>query len=113
MGPQHTLSQFAANSTLGGVVDTADVCAASERDLNWLQKQASRNLVKVNRERQSPFPVGESSRTGTYNMLLRTSSSQVLYTPKGGDSPTCLHNLIQFLITLKTKSFSLCLTGIS
>lgn len=71
---ERTLSLFAANTTLGGAVDTADECAASQRDLNRLQKQTSRNLMKFHTERQSPLCVEESPpTTGTSTGWVPTS----------------------------------------
>lgn len=78
-GTERTLGLFAANTTLGGRVDTADECAASQRDLNRLQKQASRNLMKFNTERQSPSCLEESPpTTGTSTGWVPTSWKVVL-----------------------------------
>ena len=41
-----TLCKFAENTKLGGVADTAEDCAAIQRDLNRLEKWANRNLAK-------------------------------------------------------------------
>lgn len=44
-----TLSKFAGNTKLEGVLDASDACAAIQRDLHRLEKWANRKLMKFNK----------------------------------------------------------------
>lgn len=65
---EHSLSIFAANTTLGGVLHSVRGIS------NRLQKQASRKLLKFNTKRQSPSHVEASPPiTGTSTGWVPTS----------------------------------------
>ena len=48
-GAECTLSQFADDTERGGVADTPEGCAATQRDLHRLEKWADRNPTKFNK----------------------------------------------------------------
>ncbi|PKU27391.1 rna-directed dna polymerase from mobile element jockey-like [Limosa lapponica baueri] len=48
-GAEHTLSKLQMTK-LGGVADTAEGCAAIQRDLNRLEKWTDRNLMQFNKK---------------------------------------------------------------
>ncbi|PKU33741.1 rna-directed dna polymerase from mobile element jockey-like [Limosa lapponica baueri] len=50
-GAEHTLSKLADNTKPGGVADTAEGCAAIQRDPSRLENWADRNLWKFNQEK--------------------------------------------------------------
>ncbi|KAK4821059.1 hypothetical protein QYF61_012239 [Mycteria americana] len=64
---EHTLSEFAADTKLGGMAD-APVChAGTQRDLDRLEKLDNRNLMKSNKEKvQSPAPGEEQAQAPTH-----------------------------------------------
>ena len=47
-GAEYMLSMSAEDTRLGGVFDRPDVCGATQRDLERLEKWATRNLMKFN-----------------------------------------------------------------
>lgn len=50
-GIEHTLSNFAGDTKLRRVADIPDGCAASQRDLDRLEKWTKRNLIKFSKKK--------------------------------------------------------------
>ena len=46
-----TLSKCADDSKLGGVADAPKVCAAIQRDLDWLESCTVRDLLRFNKDK--------------------------------------------------------------
>jgi len=60
-GSECTLRKFTNDTKLGGVADTPDGCAAVQRDLNRLEKQAERNLIKFQKSKCTVLPWGRTN----------------------------------------------------
>lgn len=63
-----TLSKFADNAQLVGVVDKPDSCAAIQGDLKRLEDWAERNLMKFDKGRCKVLPLGRNNAMHRYTL---------------------------------------------
>ena len=78
-GIESTLSKFADDTKLGGVVDTPEGCAAIQQDLDRLERWAERNLMKFDKGKCRVLQMERNSCMHLYRLeadLLERSSAE-------------------------------------
>jgi len=91
-GSECTLKS-ADDTNLGGVADAADGCAAVQRDLNRLKKQADRNLMSFHKYKCTVLPWGRNN-PGTH----------ILCGPCGWKAPLLRRTLADTKLTMSQQS---------
>jgi len=78
-GTECTMSKFADDRKLGRVANTPEGCAATQKDLNGLEKWAHRNLTKRRERKCQVLPLGRNNPSAISLLGLASKSMEMIF----------------------------------